>query len=111
MLGQRARRAIVVVAACSAAAVASCARPAPRTHTITMRNFTVEPVEVVEARGDTLVWLNTDFVPHSATARDGSWDSKAIDGSASWRVVVTATGRHEYYCIFHPNMKGTVVVR
>jgi plastocyanin len=63
------------------------------------------------ARGDTIVWSNADFVPHTATARDAAWDSKAIDGSASWRTVARTVGRHEYYCAFHPTMKATVVVR
>ena len=92
------------------AAVAACARPAPRTHTVTMQNFGFTPSELTVSRGDTVVWSNTDIVPHSATARDGAWDSKQIDASSSWRLVATKPGRHEYYCVFHPNMTATVVV-
>lgn len=76
-----------------------------------MQNFGFSPSEVTVALGDTIVWSNADFVPHTATARDGSWDSKAIDANSSWRFVATKRGRHEYYCVFHPNMKATVVVR
>jgi plastocyanin len=105
------RLARTAITALAAAVVASCARPAPRVHTIAIRNFAFLPNEVTVARGDTIVWSNADFVPHSATARDGAWDSKAIEGSGSWRFVATRPGRHDYYCVFHPNMKGTVVVR
>ena len=54
---------------------------------------------------------NADFVPHTATARDGAWDSKSIDGSSAWRTVASAAGRHQYYCVFHPTMKAAVVVQ
>ena len=45
-----------------------------------MRDFGFTPAEVDVAEGDTIVWSNADFVPHTATARDAAWDSKAIDG-------------------------------
>jgi len=76
-----------------------------------MRDFAFTPAEVDVAAGDTIVWSNADFVPHTATARDAAWDSKAIDGSATWRFVARKRGRHEYYCAFHPTMKATLVVR
>ena len=92
-------------------AVAACTRPAPRAHTVTIRNFAFDPAELTIARGDTVVWLNTDFVPHSATARDSTWDSKEIAANATWRYVPRTAGRHEYYCVLHPTMAGTIVVR
>lgn len=90
---------------------AACARSAPRSHVVTMSNFAFQPAELIVSRGDTIVWNNSDFVPHSATARDGSWDSKSVAAGGSWRFVASAKGRHEYYCIFHPTMKGTIEVR
>ena len=76
-----------------------------------MENFVFVPAEVTVAAGDTVIWSNTDFVPHTATARDASWDSKAINGSEAWRFVAQTRGRHEYYCAFHPNMTAIIVVR
>lgn len=102
-------RAAIVFA--SVIAIAACSRPAPRVHTVTMRNFGFEPQTVSVAAGDTVVWTNADFVPHTATARDTTWDSKTIGANAAWRTQAPATGRHEYYCVFHPNMRGTVVVQ
>jgi plastocyanin len=95
----------------AAAGVLACDRHVPRTHRIAMRNFEMIPASVSVAAGDTLEWTNADFVPHTATARDSSWDSKSIDGSQAWRVVARTPGRHEYYCVFHPNMRGVVEVR
>ena len=76
-----------------------------------MNNFVFQPAELTVSRGDTVVWSNTDFVPHTATARDAGWDSKAVAAGASWRFVASTPGRHTYYCIFHPTMQGSIDVR
>ena len=92
--------------------VAACTRPTPRAHTVTIKNFAFDPPELTIARGDTVVWSNTDIVPHSSTARNSAWDSNAIGANATWRDVPgKAPGRYEYYCVIHPTMKGTIVVR
>ena len=96
---------------CTLATALSCSRPAPRTHRVAIKNFLFAPASVVVAVGDTVEWTNGDFVPHTATARDSSWDSKQIDGDGAWRFVARAAGRHAYYCVLHPNMVGTVEVR
>ena len=90
---------------------AGCSSPAPRHYEIAMKNFTFQPAQLTVARGDTIVFSNTDFVPHTATARDATWDSKSIDGSKAWSFVPSAPGTHEYYCVFHPTMHATIVVR
>jgi plastocyanin len=89
----------------------SCSRPAPRTHRVAIKNFLFAPASITVAVGDTVEWTNADIVPHTATARDSSWDSKPIDGSGTWRFVARAAGRHAYYCVAHPNMQGTLEVR
>jgi plastocyanin len=93
------------------AAAACTRRPPPRSHAVTIQNFALRPATLTVSVGDTIVWTNADFVPHTATARDGAWDSKSIDGSGTWRFVARAPGRHAYYCVFHPNMQGTIEVR
>ena len=92
-------------------AVAGCSRSQPRGHSVEIRNFLFAPAELTVSRGDTVVWTNDDLVPHTATARDNRWDSAAIGVSTSWRFVADSVGRHEYYCVFHPNMKAAIVVR
>ena len=100
------------VAIAMALVLASCARrPPPRAYAVTITNFVFQPATLRIAPGDTVVWKNTDIVPHTATARDGAFDSKTIDGGANWRWVATATGSHPYYCVFHPNMQAAIEVR
>jgi plastocyanin len=59
--------------------------------------------------GDTIEWNNNDFVSHTATARDGQWDVKLAPHTTG-RAVIKKTGRIEYYCRFHPTMKGEIDV-
>ena len=35
--------------------------------------FTPERLEIFE--GDTVIWINDDVAPHTATAVDGDWDT------------------------------------
>lgn len=90
---------------------AGCSPPAPRRVEVVIKNFGFEPTQLTVSRGDTIVFSNTDFVPHTATARDSTWDSKSIDGSKTWSFVANAVGTHEYYCVFHPVMRATLTVR
>ena len=101
---------VAIASATLAGAIAGCAG-APRTHTVVMRNFGFDPATVTVAVGDTVAWSNADLVPHTATARDGAWDSKSIAANGAWHLVAATPGTHDYYCVFHPGMKGTIVVR
>jgi len=67
------------------------------------------PAEMTAHVGDTIEWVNSDFVAHTATARDGSWDV-LIPVNAKKTVVLKAEGTVEYYCKFHPNMTGRILV-
>jgi plastocyanin len=89
----------------------ACSRHVPGKHAVTIRNFTYQPETLHVAAGDTVVWTNTDFVPHTATARDNDWDSQTVGANGTWTLVARASGRHAYYCVFHPNMQGVIEVR
>lgn len=78
-------------------------------HRVEMRGFGFVPAELSVMTGDTVVWLNRDLVPHTATASDGSWDTGSVSTGDSARVVVRGAGR--YLCTFHASMMGTLKVR
>ena len=59
--------------------------------------------------GDTIRWDNKDFVAHTATATDKSFDVMLPPGKTG-STVVTKVGTFDYFCKFHPNMKGKVTV-
>ena len=41
---------------------------------VKMEKLAFVPAEITAHVGDTIEWNNSDFVAHTATARDGSWD-------------------------------------
>ena len=83
----------------------------PRTYTVTMEGMRFQPEVLAVAPGDTVVWLNKDLVPHTATSRVGGFDSKSIEAAESWRYTVRKKGDIAYICTFHPAMKGMLRVR
>jgi plastocyanin len=76
---------------------------------VKMEKLGFAPAEITAHVGDTIEWVNSDFVVHTATARDGSWDV-LIPVNAKKTVVLKTEGMVNYYCKFHPNMTGRILV-
>ncbi|EKE06150.1 MAG: blue (type1) copper protein [uncultured bacterium] len=60
--------------------------------------------------GTKVTWTNRDSVRHTATADDGSFDTGLLAQGESGSYVFTTPGTFGYYCIPHPNMRGTIIV-
>ena len=60
--------------------------------------------------GDVVVWRNNDIFRHTATARDGSFDVD-LPPKAEVRMTVGKEGNFDFYCRFHPAMKGKLEVK
>lgn len=100
------------VAAVLAAAVVAAPAPvvaAPRVHTIVMDKMKFGPVPAGIRKGDVILWVNRDMFRHTATAKDGSFTID-LPAAKSGRTVVTKAGAIDFYCKFHPGMKGRMVV-
>jgi plastocyanin len=67
------------------------------------------PAEISAHVGDTIEWVNSDFLAHKATARNGSWDV-LIPVHAKKTMFLKTQGTVDYYCKFHPNMTGGILV-
>jgi plastocyanin len=93
-----------------AVAAESPAARKPASHTVVMEGTAFSPPALVVRRGDTVVWVNRDPFPHTATAGDGTFDSKIIGPGRSWKHVARKLGEHQYGCTLHPTMKGTLTV-
>lgn len=76
---------------------------------VRMEKLSFVPASVSARIGDTVEWVNSDFVAHTATARNGAFDI-VIPVNATKSVVLKAAGTVDYYCKFHPNMTGTITV-
>jgi plastocyanin len=110
------RRGAIVAVWASAVAVAGAAGTMlaggarPVTHTVTIDATRYQPARLTVHVGDTIVWVNKDLIPHTATAKAGTFDSKVVAPGASWRVTVKAKGATDYACLFHPTMTGRLEV-
>jgi plastocyanin len=74
---------------------------------IAIKDMKFTPAKVAAHVGDTIVWTNGDFVAHTATARDKSWDVTIAPGKSA-SITVTAAGSFAYFCRFHPMMVGEI---
>jgi plastocyanin len=100
----------IAVAAAGGAGARLTSGAKPVTHTVTVDGSRFEPARLTAHVGDTIVWVNKDLIPHTATAKGGRFDSKAIAAGASWRFKATAKGAVDYGCLFHPTMTGRLEV-
>ena len=71
--------------------------------------FVPERLEV--AVGDTIVWTNRDFVPHSVTAPEAGLESGDLAEGRTFRFVARKKGEVAYICRLHPVMRAVVVVK
>jgi plastocyanin len=81
-----------------------------KTHTITIEAMRFQPEVLTVAPGDTIVWVNKDIVPHTATSKTGRFDSKDIQVDKSWKYTIRKKGDFAYICTFHPTMKAMLRV-
>ena len=95
---------IPAVGAAAALALASPVGAAPRVYTVTLDKMKFGPAPGVLHVGDRILWVNKDFLRHSATAADRSFDVDLPAGK-SGAVVLRKAGALVVACKFHPGMK------
>ncbi len=71
-------------------------------------SYNPNPIEVNV--GQTITWVNDDFVIHTATSADGIFDSNILQRGQTFSYTFDTLGEYPYYCDLHPNMVGTVRV-
>ena len=95
---------IAPAAAAAALALASPASAAPRVYTVTIDKMRFGPAPGGLHVGDKILWVNKDFLRHSVTAADRSFDLDLPAGK-SGAVVLRKAGLVAVACKFHPGMK------
>src|SRR5687767_3014533 len=63
-----------------------------RKHVIEIEGFEYKPARLRVRPGDTIVWVNRDIVPHTATADSRKWDTGNIAHGAVGTVVMRRNG-------------------
>ncbi len=74
-------------------------------------DFTFNEASVTIPVGGSITWTNSDSAPHTATAMDRQvLQSGTLNQGDSFTQTFDTPGTYEYFCEFHPNMSGTIIV-
>ncbi|MEO9188914.1 MAG: cupredoxin domain-containing protein [Acetobacteraceae bacterium] len=74
-----------------------------------MANVAYVDVPATARVGDVIEWTNNDFVAHTVTARDGSFDVTIAPGKTG-STALRKPGKTPFFCRFHPTMTGVIDV-
>jgi plastocyanin len=77
---------------------------------VKMVDFDFTPKEMTVAAGATVGFVNAGVAPHTATAKDGSWDTGMVRAGGRAEITFPTPGTFSYYCTVHPNMVATMLV-
>jgi plastocyanin len=82
-----------------------------KTESVSIRDFAFAPGNLQVPMGSTVTWTNYDDVPHTATAKDGSWDTGILNKGDTKTITFDKAGEYQYYCKVHPNMVARLTVK
>ena len=81
-----------------------------------------DPSPAAVKRGNSIIWTNNDFIPHTATSGNAENGEAQIEtlfdtgilgpGNSSEAIRINAAdaGMYNYYCTLHPFMKGQLTI-
>jgi plastocyanin len=78
-------------------------------YTVTLEKMQFGPTPPNLYVGDVIVWQNNDFLRHTATARDGSFNID-LPPHTEAKLTLAKAGTFAFFCKFHPGMTGTLTV-
>jgi plastocyanin len=79
--------------------------------TIDIQGFAYKPPTFNARVGATVKWVNRDAAPHTVSAQNGSFTSKALGKGGTYSRKFTRAGTYQYLCAVHPGMRAKVVVK
>lgn len=81
----------------------------PTTHTVTIIKMKFDPADFKVKKGDKVIWINKDIVPHDVTEeKSNKWTSGVLQEGEKWSKTITEDTK--YFCSIHQVMKGTITV-
>ncbi len=76
---------------------------------VDIKGFSFVSKTVKIAPGTTITWKNYDSAPHSVIGPD--FKSPTLNQGQSFSHTFSKEGTFSYFCGFHPNMSGEIIVR
>ena len=78
---------------------------------VTIEDYLYEPATITVPKGTTVTFANRDSTPHTATSKQsGALRKRQHRHRQVGKITLEDSGTFAYYCLFHPFMKGTIVV-
>ena len=111
-----------VAASAALAAAAGCgadnrgeraaqATPAPKQDLVTIEGYEFRPQRLTVQTGARVTWVDKDAANHTVTFDGGPGDLGNVDPNERVSTKFNSPGTYSYVCTYHPNMRGTVVVK
>ncbi|MBS1577667.1 MAG: hypothetical protein JST09_20370 [Bacteroidetes bacterium] len=95
----------IMLTACNA----STEKTIPIKHVVEIKQMLFQPAELQVHTGDTIEWINHDFVDHDITEeKNHEWSSGRLTNGQSWKYVIKKTT--SYFCSIHVVMKGKIII-
>jgi len=80
------------------------------TDTVTIHMMQFNPSEITVNKGDTVIWINKDLVPHTVKSLVANeFYSDTIKVGQTWKQNITDSV--SYFCTIHPTMIGKIMVK
>ncbi len=77
---------------------------------VAIAGFSFRPTTLNVTPGTVVQWTNQDSAPHTATAKNETFDTGRLDQGKSAEVKFDQPGTVEYFCKVHPSMEGRIAV-
>lgn len=86
--------------------------PALEPISVSIINYSFVPNTLTVKKGDKIIFVNKDPVPHTVTDV-GKFDSGILQTGKSYLLDTTklAAGTYPYACTIHPSIRGTLIVQ
>lgn len=78
-------------------------------HVVEIKGMVFSQKNISVKAGETIMFVNKDAAPHTATATDGSFNTGRLKKGESAMVKIDNAGNFAFFCEVHPSMKGKVV--
>lgn len=84
--------------------------PAVKSGDVRIVDFAFSPTTLTVTQGASVGFVNAGVAPHTATSKDGSWDTGIVSAGGRKAITFAAAGTFTFYCTVHPQMVGTILV-
>ena len=83
----------------------------PTSFQVAISGFAFDPLLLTIPVNASVTWTNNDAATHTATSSTSVFDSGDLAHGKSYTYKFTTKGTYPYICIYHSNMKATIVVQ